>query len=214
MQEHNRARFDAIAAGWDESPMRSGIATAVAAAIAEAVPLRLDWRALEYGCGTGLVGVQLLPHLGHLLATDLSPGMLAVLDQKARAAGLERIATRTLDLTQDRPPAERFDFIFTSMALHHIDDVAALLRAFAGLLVPGGWVALADLDAEDGSFHGPDSPGVAHQGFERAQIERWLEAAGFTSVRFRTAHTVEKDRDGEARQYPVFLATAQRPRSG
>ena len=211
LQNDNRSRFDSIAAQWDDSPMRSGMAKAVADAIVEAVPLEPRWRGLEYGCGTGLVGLRLLPHLGHLLATDLSPGMLAVLGEKAAAAGLENLATQVLDLTSSPPPAERFDLIFSSMALHHIPDVAGLVRTFYSMLVPGGWVALADLDAEDGSFHGPDVPGVAHHGFDRRRVEEWLSAAGFTSVGVRTAHTVEREREGAQRRYPIFLATGRRP---
>ena len=211
LQSENRSRFDQIAAEWDDSPLRAGIATAVADAIAAAVPLSPRWNALEYGCGTGLVGVRLLPRLGHLLATDLSPGMLAVLREKAAAAGLDRISTQVLDLTTAPTPAERYDFLFTSMALHHIPDVESLVHAFGAMLVPGGWIALADLDAEDGGFHGPDVPGVAHHGFDRTQVQRWLSEAGFTDVALRTAHTVEKTRDGETRRYPIFLATARHP---
>ena len=210
LQNDNRSRFDAIAAQWDESPMRANMAKTIAAAIVAAVPLAPHWRALEYGCGTGLVGLRLLPHVGHLLETDLSPGMLAVLGEKAAAAGLKNIATQVLDLTSTPPPSQRFDLIFSSMALHHIPDVAALLRAFHAMLVPGGWVALADLDAEDGSFHTPDVLGVAHHGFARQVVEEWLRAAGFSSIGFRTAHTVERERDGAQRRYPIFLATACR----
>ena len=211
VQNENLSRFDAIAAQWDESPMRTEMARAVADAISAAVPLEPHWHALEYGCGTGLVGLQLLPHVGHLLETDLSPGMLTVLGEKARAAGLDKIATQVLDLTRSAPPAARFDLIFSSMALHHIPDVAALLRTFFSMLVPGGWVALADLDAEDGSFHSPDVPGVAHHGFDRKTLEGWLGAAGFAAVSIRTAYTVEREREGEQRRYPIFLATGQRP---
>lgn len=209
-QNENLSRFDAIAAQWDESPMRTEMAKTVADAIADAVPLQPQWRALEYGCGTGLVGLRLLPRLGHLLATDLSPGMLAVLGEKARAAGVEKITTQVLDLTTSPPPAQRFDLIFSSMALHHIPDVAALVRTFHSMLAPGGWVALADLDAEDGSFHSPDVPGVAHHGFDRKTMEGWLRAAGFTEIGMRTAHTIEREREGEQRRYPIFLATARR----
>lgn len=210
VQNENRSRFDTIASQWDDSPMRTNMAKAVADAIVAAVPLQPHWRALEYGCGTGLVGLRLLPHLGHLLETDLSPGMLAVLGEKAAAAGLDRIATQVLDLTTSPPPAERFDLIFSSMALHHIPDVAALVRTFHSMLIPGGWVALADLDAEDGSFHDPDVPGVAHHGFNREHIEQWLRAAGFTAIGIRTAHVIEREREGTQRRYPIFLATAQR----
>jgi len=211
LQSDNRSRFDTIAAQWDDSPRRAGVATAVADAIAAAVPIASRWRALEYGCGTGLVGVKLLPRLGHLVETDLSPGMLAVLNAKATAAGLDRITTQVLDLTSTPPPADRYDFIFSSMTLHHIPDVRALVGAFGTMLVPGGWLALADLDAEDGSFHGPEVPGVAHHGFDRAELARRLSETGFTAVAFRTAHTVEKTREGETRRYPVFLVTAQHP---
>ena len=211
VQDENRSRFDSIAAQWDESPMRTDMAKAVADAIAAAVPLEPQWRALEYGCGTGLVGLRLLPHLGHVLETDLSPGMLGVLDEKARAAGLDKIETQVLDLTSGPPPASRFDLIFSSMALHHIPDVAGLVRTFFSMLAPGGWVALADLDAEDGSFHSPDVPGVQHHGFERKTLESWLRAAGFTAVSTCTAHTVEREREGQQRRYPIFLAAGQRP---
>lgn len=210
LQEHNRARFDRIAASWDDSPTRRALAAAVANAIADAAPVAPHWRALEYGCGTGLVGARLAPRLGHLLATDLSPGMLRVLAEKARTAGLANLETRVLDLTREPPPAARFELIFSSMTLHHIPDVPALLRVFHGMLQPDGWLALADLDAEDGSFHAPDVPGVAHHGFDRSELARWLMDAGFRDVAVRSAHTVEKIRDGHTARYPVFLISARR----
>lgn len=206
----NRQRFDEVAASWDDSPRRQALAAGVAAAIADAVPLASHWNALEYGCGTGLVGARLAPRLGHLLACDLSPGMLEVLALKAREAGLTHLETRVLDLTTQPPPSQRFDLVFSSMTLHHIADVPALLRVFHGMLAEGGWLALADLDAEDGSFHSPDVPGVAHHGFARAQLQAWLHAAGFNDVGIHTAHVVEKTRDSHTSRYPVFLAIARR----
>ncbi len=211
LQAENRQRFDRIAADWDDSPMRQSMAAAVAAAILAAVPVQPHWRALEYGCGTGLVGARIAPQLAELTACDLSAGMLAVLQQKADAAGLTHLHTRVLDLTTQPPPPERHDLIFSSMTLHHIPDVPALLKVFHGMLAPGGYVALADLDAEDGSFHGPDIPGVAHHGFDRQQFKRWLDEAGFADIALRTAHTVEKERAGQIVRYPVLLFSARRP---
>jgi putative AdoMet-dependent methyltransferase len=91
------------------------------------------------------------------------------------------------------------------MTLHHVPDVPALFRRFAGHLRAGGWVALADLDQEDGSFH-EDAAGVHHRGFSREQIQSWLVAAGFQEVCLETATLVRQ----EDRDYPVFLATARR----
>lgn len=207
----NLDRFNALAAQWDDSPLRAGIARAVAAAVAGTLPLRPDMRALEYGCGTGLVSVLLADRVGHIVAADVAPNMLQVLDDKCRRAGLDNIETRRLDLTVDPPPAERFDLIFSSMTLHHIEDVDGVLGTLAGLLAPGGRLALADLDREDGSFHGPDVPGVFHAGFERARLMDRLRALGLVEVAACTAHTVHKTGPGGApRAYPIFLISARR----
>ena len=60
---------------------------AVAETIQRTLPLSVNWAALESGCGTGLVTALLAPELGSVLATDLSPGMLAMLDEKKAAEG-------------------------------------------------------------------------------------------------------------------------------
>lgn len=206
----NLDRFNAMAAEWDDNPMRAGIARAVAAAIADTLPLRADMRALEYGCGTGLVSVLLAPRLGHIMAADVAPAMLDVLDGKCRQAGLAHIETRRLDLTADPLPAERFDLIFSSMTLHHIEDVPAVLQSLAGLLKPNGWLALADLDREDGGFHGGPMPGVFHRGFERAWVMERLRNLGLADVNARTAHTAHRAGPGGDAEYPIFLISARR----
>ncbi|MDD3650411.1 class I SAM-dependent methyltransferase [Immundisolibacter sp.] len=207
----NLDRFNAMAAEWDDSPLRAGIARAVAGAIADTLPLHGGMRALEYGCGTGLVSVLLADRLGHIVAADVAPAMLDVLDAKCRRAGLSNIEPRRLDLTVDPPPAERFDLVFSSMTLHHIEDVPALLGTLTQMLAAGGWLALADLDREDGGFHGGPMPGVFHLGFERAWLMDRLRDLGLDDVTARTAHVARKPGpDGMPRDYPIFLATARR----
>ena len=91
------------------------------------------------------------------------------------------------------------------MTLHHVADVEALLRKFFSLLAPGGCLALADLDAEDGTFHATRE-GIHHFGFDREAFAAQLATAGFVDVQFDTAARVAKARD-----YSVFLATAHKP---
>lgn len=193
--------FDALAATWDD-PMKLDRARKVAAAIAAGVPGLAGRRVLEYGCGTGLLGFALRPLVASVTMADASEGMLAEVRRKIAASGLDGLDPVKLDLATDPPPAARFDLVCSLMALHHVPDTAGLLRSLAGLLAPGGVACLADLDAEDGSFHGP---GVdVHRGFERAALGRLLEAAGFARPRFETVFEVRR----EGRTYPVFLATA------
>jgi ubiquinone/menaquinone biosynthesis C-methylase UbiE len=213
LSDANRARFDSIAASWDEEPRRVDMARAIAQAILETVRPQGTERALEFGAGTGLVTALLAPSLGEVLAVDSSAGMLEVLERKRGELGLGNVRTQQGDLSRETPGGT-FDLVFSSMTLHHIRDVQGLLARLAAILVPGGRLALADLDREDGSFHG-DAQGVAHHGFERAAVERWMGAAGLEAVEIRTAHVVRKSgAHGEPRDYPVFLATARKPLRG
>jgi hypothetical protein len=89
--------------------------------------------------------------------------------------------------------------------LHHVEDTAAALAAMRALLATGGRIAVADLDTEDGSFHTAEAEGIHHQGFDRGDLGRLAEAAGFADIAFRTATTIED----EGRRYPLFLLTAR-----
>lgn len=200
--------FDDKAITWDSDPTKRERALAVAAALRQRVPLARDWRALEYGCGTGLLSFALHADLGELTLADSSPGMLAVLRGKIDAAGLTHLHPLALDLLTDPLPADRYDLIYTLMTLHHVADVARLLRTFHDLLRPGGWLAVADLDQEDGSFHGPGFTG--HNGFDRAALRAQLADAGFGEVNFSTGYVMKKATDQGVREYPLFLAVAAR----
>lgn len=201
--------FDAKAAQWDEQPARLRLAGDVAAAIAAAVPLRKSMNALEFGCGTGLVTVALAPALAAITAVDTSAGMLDVLRNKTRTLSLPNIHPLQIDLTRDPLPAGDYDLVFSSMVFHHIRDCRAVLKTCRDLLKPGGWLAVADLDAEDGSFHGPDAR-IEHQGFDRADFKAALKALGFENLRDTTAATIPRQTAQGLRNYPVFLITAQK----
>jgi trans-aconitate methyltransferase len=135
---------------------------------------------------------------------DTSEGMLAVLREKIAATGAPNLHPLRLDLQVDAH-AERYDLLCSLMTLHHIPDTTAILARFHEALTPGAWLALADLDAEDGSFHGPEVD--VHPGFDRATLQAQLEAAGFEAIHFSTPCEVRK---GD-RVYPVFLVVARRP---
>jgi ubiquinone/menaquinone biosynthesis C-methylase UbiE len=200
--------FDASAATWDQDAMKRDRAGTVGAAIAVAVPVR-DRNILEYGCGTGLLGFALQPTAGRVTLADTSEGMLAVVKEKIAAAGVSNMAPLRLDLLADPLPSGRYDLVCSLMALHHIPDTEGILRKFHEVLAPGGWVALSDLDAEDGSFHGAEVTGV-HRGFDRAALARQMSAAGFQDVHLSTVFELRREIAGKARTFPLFLAVGRR----
>jgi 2-polyprenyl-3-methyl-5-hydroxy-6-metoxy-1,4-benzoquinol methylase len=164
--------------------------------------------ALDYGCGTGLLSFPLKDELGAILLADSSSGMLEVVNEKIAAQGVTNMTTLQLDLLIDPPPAQRFDLIVTAMTLHHVPDTDPILRTFHDLLNPGGYLCIADLDQEDGSFHGPEVD--VHHGFDRVDLSQRAAQAGFADIHFQTVFSIAKERETGTRDYPVFLMTARR----
>ena len=202
------AHFDSQARQWDDNPLFRERGQKIADAIRQAVPLSRTMRALDYGCGTGLLSFPLKDELGAILAADSSAGMLEVLAGKIAAQGVTNVTPLKLDLLADPPPARRFDLIVTAMTLHHVPDTDHILAVFHDLLHPGGTLCIADLDHEDGSFHGPEVD--VHHGFDRADLSARAGKAGFADVRFQTVFSIAKEGGSGMRDYPVFLMTARR----
>ena len=176
--------FDDKAKTWDSDPVKEERTLAVAIALRQRVPLAHDWHALEYGCGTGQLSFALQADLGRVTLADSSPGMLAVLQEKIIAAGLSHLHPLALDLMTDPPPAERYDLIYTLMTLHHVTDTHRLLKVFHGLLRPGGWLGIADLDqelalvqAEQARLEGrvPEAMGLYDRAIEGAREQGFLQ---------------------------------------
>lgn len=203
----NVKRFDAAAADWEEKPQRVALARKVAEAIRQAIPLADTMQVLEYGCGTGLVSRILSPQVKTIMAVDTSPRMLEVLRQKAGEEKIGNIETLAHDLTRQPLPDNNFDLVISSMTLHHIPDIEALLQRFFAALKPEGYLAVADLVTEDGSFH-EDNSGVAHYGIDPEAVRAMLKTNNGREIGVQEIHAIERPQgDGATmRKYPVFLA--------
>jgi ubiquinone/menaquinone biosynthesis C-methylase UbiE len=201
--------FDAMAATWETNPGHLERTRAIAEGIRQIVPLSRGIRAIEVGCGTGLLSFALHEELGSVVATDPSQGMIDVLEGKILATGIGNITALKTDLVKDPIPSGPFQLVFLQMALHHIPDVDDFLRTAHGILDPGGWLCVADLDTEDGSFHGIGTEGV-HLGFDRTDLVHHVEVAGFQALDIATVFEIRKDIAGIERTFPVFLLVARR----
>lgn len=201
--------FDERAKDWDSDPAKVERARIVADTIRKTIALSTDMNALEYGCGTGLLSFALQSDLGQITLADTSQGMLDVLTEKIAAAGVTNMHPVRLDLSKDPLPAERYQLTYSLMVLHHIHDARNIIRKFHALLKPDGYLLVADLDKEDGSFH-TDGTADVHKGFDRSELRHWAEAAGFRNVTFSTAYEIKKERNGAEKSFPVFLMTARK----
>jgi tRNA (cmo5U34)-methyltransferase len=210
MTNANQERFARAAQTWDDNPARVVLADAIAEAIRSEVPVTSEMDAMDCGCGTGLLTLALQPHVRSILGVDASAEMLKVLEEKIAAAGIANVRARQSDLAEGDLGGESFDLVVSAMMLHHVKDAAGMVERLAGTLRPGGHLCIADLDAEDGSFH-PDRTGIEHFGFGEEQIRGMFAAAGLGNVRVRVAHVIARpDAEGVMREYPALLTVGER----
>ncbi len=193
--------FDNAAAQWDQGDTRQNIAQSVFHTIVSRIALDNTMNIMDFGAGTGLLSFKIAPIVHSVTGVDLSEKMLEQITAKNSDTVWVKVACQNII---SEPLVEQFNGIVSSMAMHHVEDTASLFKTFYSHLKCGGFVALADLEAEDGSFHSHGNEGVCHFGFERDGLRDTMEKAGFTNVRFHHAYTVEK----ETQNYPIFVVTA------
>lgn len=196
-------RFAHKAKSYEQNRNRVENVENIARMIQRSVELQPSMHIMDFGSGTGLLLEQIAPLVGKITAVDVSPSMNTQLREKQSRLPCE---TEIQEVDLERAEiAGQFDGIVSSMTMHHISDVGAMFRKFHGMVKAGGFIAIADLDLEDGSFHTEDT-GVFHTGFERAAITDLAAGAGFRSVVVSSASVVRKPQG----DYGVFLLTGIR----
>jgi len=195
--------FKEKAQDWDANDMIRALSSGIGSAIRANVLFDGTMTVLDFGAGTGLITSQIADKVDKVTAVDISQAMLDKLMAKEILQGkVEAVCQNVLE----QPLSTRFDLIVSAMAMHHVENTDRLLACFAEHLKPGGRIALADLDEEDGTFHPADIEGVFHKGFNRDIFRSMLSRHHFKDIRFVTAHTISK---GD-KSYPVFLVLANR----
>ena len=197
MQDH----FKEKAQNWDKGDIRVNGAKTIAHNIQKIFQLTPEMEILDFGVGTGLLGFEIAKLVKRVVGVDTSAAMLEKLKEK-----------NTPDLfieplQQDiiaHPLDEKFNGIISSMTLHHVAKLEDFFTTIKNNLKPNGFIAIADLETEDGSFHS-DNTGVYHFGFEKEKLINIVNQAGFSDISFKTINTIKKPH----RDFKVFLLSAK-----
>lgn len=201
--------FDIKAAGWDSNPMHIDRAGTLADRILARIPLTRLMRALEYGAGTGLASFFLKDSLKEIVMMDSSPEMVRIMNEKMNSSGSANLKAICFDLEKNEWEDEKFDLIFTMMVLHHVTDVGSVTEKFFRILNPGGYIAIADLYPEDGSFHGNGFTG--HRGFDPESLSSLLKSLDYSDISYEKSYVINKKiSESETKQFDVFLLTAKK----
>ena len=201
--------FDTKAAQWDLNPMHWDRSEAIVKELRKRIPLKSDMTALEFGAGTGIASFLLKDDVKEISLMDNSSEMVRIMVEKLEAAGASNLKVINFDLEHGDYYSDKFDLIFTQMVLHHVDDIDDIVKKFGRLLKAGGFLAIADLYEEDGSFHGEGFSG--HNGFDPENLSAILGRNQFRDITHKTCFVIDrKISEAETRQYAVFLLTASK----
>lgn len=201
--------FDIKASVWDQNPMHVERSTSIGGEMIRRIPLNKTMRALEFGAGTGITSFLLKDHLKEIIMMDSSAEMVRVMNKKILSSEASNLRAIHLDLVHDQYYEGTFDLIFAQMSLHHVDDIEQIIEKFSGLINPGGYIAVADLYPEDGSFHGAGFSG--HKGFGIDELSSILAGKGFTDIKAETCFTIHKKYSEEKeKNFDIFLLTARK----
>jgi tRNA (cmo5U34)-methyltransferase len=201
--------FDLRASEWDQDPMHVDRSTSVAYGIRDIIPHTRDMTALEYGSGTGITSYFLKDHFKEITMMDNSPVMVQVMNKNIRRSSIPNLKAVLFDLEKNQWEGSKFDIIITQMVLHHISDYKSILRKFSTMLNPEGYIAIADLYNEDGSFHGGGFNG--HKGFDVEILSSEIRTMGYNIISANKCFSINKEiLETGTKRFDLFLLIARK----
>ena len=97
-----------------------------------------DMEVLEIGCGTGTTAIAHAPFVGHIRATDLSPRMVEIATDKAKAAGIDNVAFEVASVAALDVPGASIDVVMAHNIPHLLEDKERAIADIHNMLKPGG----------------------------------------------------------------------------
>jgi ubiquinone/menaquinone biosynthesis C-methylase UbiE len=149
-QEHKervRAQFGATAQDYvDSARHRAGRDLDRLVELAEG---KQSERALDIATGGGHTALAIAPTVEHVVASDLTPKMLAAAEQFITGQGVNNVSFEIAEAEHLPFDDEAFDIVTCRIAPHHFADVQAFCREVARVLRPGGRFVLMDSTVPD-----------------------------------------------------------------
>ena len=148
--------------------------------------------AMDFGCGTGLVGLSLLDVFDSMTFLDTSSNMLEIVAKKVEAnmdgasSDQNRIKLIGVDLEADNAIEGSWDVIFMVQVLLHVSDPMALLAKLYRHISPSGKLIIIDFDENEAV-----KSDLVHAGFNQTVLAKGLEQLGFKGITSKTFYEAD-----------------------
>ena len=182
----NTDKFEMIAGIYD-TPERVQIVKLSSNAIREFIVDAKDKNAIDFGCGTGLVGMNLIDEFHSMLFLDTSQNMINQVKQKISNSNVQNAATLCFDFEKDSLLDLRADYIFMVQVLLHIQDVASVLSRLYEVLNESGHLLIIDFNKNEKIVSD-----MVHNGFDQLELTDIMAQIGYRDIQSKTFYTGSK----------------------
>ena len=209
MNQNKENVFDQKATTWDDNPRRIKMVEKVVGSLRESIDFSKELKLLDYGCGTGLLGMSFIEEVAEVTFCDTSKGMLEQVAKKVEYYQHKNAAIINADFNELSSIPTGFDVIFSMLVLHHVPEISKLIAKFNQALKTGGKFVWIDLDKEDGSFHNDES--IPHFGFSKARIEQLLAGNNFKITKYDLdTLQIKKEIEEKIVPFKAFITIAEK----
>lgn len=182
----NTDKFDSMADRY-ENAERIKMAKIASDALREYLIDTKNKHGMDFGCGTGLIGMNLLEEFQSMLFLDTSQKMLQVINQKISAQAIENAQTLCFDFETSSQIDLQVDYIFMVHVLIHIQDFESVLEKLYQTLNIDGHLQIVDFNHNE-KVHSE----LVHSGFDQNELKGILTKIGFKDIQSKTFYAGEK----------------------
>lgn len=182
----NLEKFEMLAAVYD-STERIQIAKISSDAIREYLVDTKNKKAIDFGCGTGLVGMDLLDKFSSIIFLDASQSMINQITRKITDLNIQNADTVYFDFEKEIGSNLNADYIFMAQVLLHISDIKLILSKLYEVLNENGHLIIVDFNKNKKIVSD-----LVHNGFDQEELAEIMTEIGYKNIQSKTIYTGSK----------------------
>ena len=177
--------FDSYADSWNSYSFVQENAKNFVKYINENIKLEKDMIIMDFGCGTGNLGLNLINSVKKVVFLDSSKGMI-----KQVQKGIEKIKAINYEIIEgdiNKYKGDKLDLILVANVFHHIEDINYIINKFSAILKKRGKVLVVDLVETSHDFHGGSA---THNGFKPENIAKLFKNNNFNNIKYENFYDI------------------------